>query len=361
MNDKWKHGGNVYEIRRQSKANAANLVDFSANINPAGLPEGLKEVLAEAMDDLIHYPDPDYVELKQEIAAFTKQREEYVQLGNGAIELLYMLVEYLKPQKACVVAPAFIEYERSLQRYGAAIDWITLKADAAFQLTLEVVKSHVQKDTDLLIVCNPNNPTGHLIPKNELLAINAHCQAMGCALLVDESFIDFVGPEASIAPLLGTHKQVYILRSMTKFFAIPGLRLGFLLSADQRLHKWCQDYRTPWMINHLANIAGITVLRDREYMLKTLEIIPRLRVQLCEALRNVKNTIVFDSKANYLFFQYNNKKIDLKKRLLEYGIMIRSCSNYRGLDERYYRVAVKTEAENKRLIKALKEIEESSI
>jgi len=356
MKDQWKHGGNVYETRRKLGVSNEKIVDFSANINPVGWPKGLKKALIEGLDDLIHYPDPDYPELKEAISKYTQTDSKWIQLGNGAIELLYMLVEYMCPQKATVIAPGFIEYERSLMRYGAEIEWMDLVEGEAFQLNFERFKKSVQSDTDLVILCSPNNPTGHLIQKEELVNMVMHCKKMNCPMIVDESFIDFVGNEASITDLIEAHSKLYILRSMTKFFAIPGLRLGYLLTSDQALHSWCEEYRTPWMINHLANVAGITVLQDAEFVKKSLDVVPHLRVQLCEALRAFKKLNVYESQANYVFFKSEYEGLDLKTLLFKYGIMIRSCSNYRGLNHSYYRIAVKTEEENRRLINVLREI-----
>jgi len=356
MNDKWKHGGNVYAVRRNTGLDSKEIVDYSANINPLGLPDQLKETLVKGLDDLIHYPDPEYVELKEAIAKYSKMNEKYIQIGNGAIELLYMLMEYLQPQRACVIAPGFVEYERSLRRYGSEIDWIQLKEEEHFELTYESVAKVVDGNTDLVVLCNPNNPTGHLIERSELVKIINYCKSLNCSILIDEAFIDFVDKDQSIVGMILEYKNLYVLRSLTKFFAIPGLRLGYLLTSNEELHNWCVEYRTPWMVNHLANLAGICVLKDDAFIKESLVVLEKLRVRLSEGLKSVKGLKVFIPNANYIFIKLENGKIDLKEQLLNKGIMIRSCSNYHGLDSRYYRVAIKDQTNNEMLVKAINEI-----
>lgn len=356
MTDKWKHGGNVYEVRRNQGLDSKQILDFSANINPLGVPESLKRELVAAIEDIIHYPDPDYYELKSNISQYVSLNRDYIQVGNGAIELLYMLVEYLSPQNASVIAPGFIEYERSLKRYNANINWINLKEENDYKLSIEEVFNNISNETDLVILCNPNNPTGHLIKKEEIISMIEICKNNNCSILIDESFIDFVGSEESVIEYIESYDKLYILRSMTKFFAIPGLRLGFLLTSNKGIHKWCDSFRTPWMINHLANVAGISVLKNMDYINKTIKLIPELRLELSEALKNNKKLKIYNGFANYIFIRVEEQNVDLKKELLKYGVMIRSCSNYRGLDDRYYRIAVKGNKENMYLVDKINEI-----
>lgn len=358
MNNKWKHGGNVYEIEKQYGIEHQKIIDFSANINPLGFPKGLKEAIVEGLEDLVHYPDPNYEALIEAIARYNQMNSEWVYPGNGAIELIYLIVEYLKPAKAHVIAPGFVEYERSLKRYGAEINWIVLKEENDFQLTWEEISSCMNKPEEPLILASPNNPTGALIEPELLNKIIEEAEKNAQPVIMDEAFIDFVedSKHYSLSGEVQNHPYLFILRSMTKCYAIPGLRLGYLLTSHPGFRAWMEEYRIPWMINHLAVRAGIVSLKECEHLEKTRQYVKMQKGTLVEGLRSVKGIKVYPAEANFISFKLCEGQIDLRAELLKKGIMIRSCANYIGLDSSYYRIAVKTAEENQILLAALKEI-----
>lgn len=355
MKPRWQHGGNVYEIQRNLGIDHRQVLDFSANINPLGFPEGLREAVLSGLSDLVHYPDPDYTDLAEAIASAKGLAPASVYPGNGAIELLYIVMEYLKPARAHVMAPGFVEYERSLRRYGAEINWIRLREEDDFQLTRAIVEPALGHPGEPLVLCTPNNPTGALIEPELLAAILKTAADVGQPVVLDEAFMDFVAPDRALEclPLTAEQPGLFVLRSMTKCYAIPGLRLGYLVNGSSAFAAWMQEYRIPWMVNHLAVLAGMAALSDQEHLSRTRGFVDAERRRMIARISDMAGLTVFPAEANFLCIALKAPALDLKAELLKSGILIRSCANYIGLDSRFYRVAVRTGPENDRLLEAL--------
>lgn len=358
MKSRWKHGGNVYEIQREFGIDHKKVIDFSANINPLGFSEGLTEAIMGGVSDLVHYPDPDYSDLAASIANAQKTRPEWVYPGNGAIELIYMIMEYLKPKRAHVMAPGFVEYERSLRRYGSEVNWIRLRESDDFKLTAETIAPALGHEGEPIVLCTPNNPTGALIDTELLSEILKQAHGFGQPVIIDEAFMDFVVPGKALEciQLVEAYPRLFVLRSMTKCYAIPGLRLGYLVTASVGFNAWVQEYRIPWMVNHLASLAGQSALKDSAHLIKTREYVGTQKEMLIKGLKNLNGLRTYPAEANFICIRNESSSIDLKAELLRFGILIRSCANYIGMDESYYRIAVRREADNIRLLEALHEI-----
>jgi len=358
MNPKWKHGGNVYEIERQYGISHRSIIDFSANINPLGYPESLKPAITDALEDLVHYPDPGYSDLVQAIATARSLSNDWIFPGNGAIESLYLVAEYLRAPKVHIMAPSFVEYERSFRRYGSEIHWVLLKEENQFQLTEADLADALGKPGEPIILCTPNNPTGSLVAPELMKKIIETTKACNQPLILDEAFMEFIGDE-DVRSMIGhveSHPNLFILRSMTKCYAIPGLRLGYLITSNPDFRAWIQEYRIPWMINHLAACAGVAALQDREHLPKTRVYVTEQREFLQHRIQSIPQLTQYPASANYLCFRLNDPSVSLREELIKRGILIRSCSNYIGLDERYFRIAVRNEADNQSLIRALQDI-----
>lgn len=358
MKSRWQHGGNVYEVQRKFGIDHKAVVDFSANINPLGVPAGLREAVLEGMDDLVHYPDPDYSDLTAAIAGSRGIRPDWVYPGNGAIELIYMLMEYLKPRRAHVIAPGFVEYERSLRRYGAEVCWIQLKEADDFRLTAEVVAPALGHSGEPIVLCTPNNPTGALVEPALLAEILRAAHEAEQPVIIDEAFMEFVDPGRALEciPLVADYPALFVLRSMTKCYAIPGLRLGYLVTASAAFSEWIQEYRIPWMVNHLAALAGQAALADTGHLVRTREYVSEQRTLLLEGLAALPGLKAYPAEANFICICLEDPTLDLKAALLKTGILIRSCGNYIGMDARFYRVAVRNSQDNRRLLNALDNI-----
>ncbi|HED1543994.1 TPA: threonine-phosphate decarboxylase [Kluyvera cryocrescens] len=349
------HGGNIREAAALMGISADTLLDFSANINPLGMPESLKQAMIENLACAERYPDVEYQQLHQALAAHHGVPASWILAGNGETESIFTLVHGLKPRRAMVVVPGFAEYRRALETIDCQIETYALREEDGWQLT-ERILSLLTTELDCLFLCTPNNPTG-LLPERALLdAIAARCRTLGIALILDEAFIDFIADEPGFIADLKHNPHVWVLRSLTKFYAIPGLRLGYVLNGDERAVARLRKHQMPWSINAFAALAGERVLNDHDYQQATLCWLAREGQRLYQALDEIDGLTVYPGRANYLFLRCERADIDLQYALLQQRVLIRSCANYPGLDGRYFRVAVRSEAENQRLLAALRQV-----
>lgn len=349
------HGGNIREAAQLLGIEPALLVDFSANINPLGMPETLKQALFAQIGVAERYPDVEYQRLHQQLAAHHGVPVEWVLAGNGETESIYTLAQGLEPERAMLVTPGFAEYRRALAQIGCQISEFSLCEDEGWQLTERLLPA-LTPELDCLFLCTPNNPTGLYPDASLLAAIMERCRALSITLVVDEAFLDFLPDEPGLIPLLRNNPHVWVLRSLTKFYAIPGLRLGYLLNSDADAVARLRQRQMPWSINAFAALAGEMVLHDRAYQQATWQWLAKERAALLSRLRDFSALTVWEGRANYLFLRCNIPELDLQQALLTRHVLIRSCANYPGLDGHYYRVAIRSREENARLCQALKEV-----
>jgi len=349
------HGGNIREAAALLGVDADTLLDFSANINPLGMPAGLKQAIIDNLNCVERYPDVDYQQLHQALAAHHGVPASWCLAGNGETESIFTLVHGLKPRRAMVIAPGFAEYRRALETLDCEIETFTLREEDGWQLTERILPA-LTADLDCLFLCTPNNPTG-LMPERALLdAIAERCRTLDIALILDEAFIDFMADEPGFIPQLGQNPHIWVLRSLTKFYAIPGLRLGYLLNGDEQAVARLRKHQMPWSINAFAALAGVSVLNDHDYQQATLRWLAREGQYLYQALGEIDGLTVYPGRANYLFLRCERADVDLQYALLQQHVLIRSCANYPGLDGRYFRVAVRSETENQRLLAAIRQV-----
>ena len=346
------HGGNIREAAQILGIGPASLVDFSANINPLGMPEPLKQALIAQITLAERYPDVEYQRLHQQLAAHHNVPVEWILAGNGETESIYTLAQGLQPRRAMLVTPDFAEYRRALEQVGCQISHFSLREEEGWQLTERILPA-LTSELDCLFLCTPNNPTG-LYPDAALLAaIVDRCREQAITLVVDEAFLDFLPDEPGLIPMLADNTHLWVLRSLTKFYAIPGLRLGYLLGSDSAMMAKLRQRQMPWSINAFAALAGECVLQDSDYQQATWQWLAQEREGLLSHLRAFAGLTVWEGRANYLFLRCDMAGLDLQQALLERHVLIRSCANYPGLDARYYRVAVRSREENARLCQAL--------
>jgi threonine-phosphate decarboxylase len=346
------HGGDVYHLARSLGINLADLLDFSANINPLGFPPGLAGAVQEALKEIVHYPDRRCMALRQDLAAYHHLTPGEILVGNGSTELIYLVARVLQPERGLIVTPAFSEYEHALTVAGVPV---------AFQATSEahnftLQKAFVAKAGDLVFLAHPASPSGALLSPELFLKVAAGLDAAGIYLLLDEAFIDFV-EEASFKSHLSRFSHLMILRSFTKFFGIPGMRLGCLLAAPELVAR-CAAAQEPWSVNTMAQVMGRACLADGEYIAKTRAVIAQERAFLLDRLAALPGLTPFPSTVNYLLVKLNRPgatAASLREQMLAHRIVIRDASNFRGLDERFFRIAVRGREENERLLKALEE------
>jgi threonine-phosphate decarboxylase len=351
-----EHGGNVFAVARSLGIAPERIVDFSASINPLGMAPGVKQALGDCVERLLHYPDKDSAELKQCLAAYHGVNPAQLAVANGSTELIHLLPRVAGGKRGLIVAPAFAEYASALERSGWEIDYLALSSADQFSFSLSALQEKLAGGYDLLFICNPANPTGALIPKSTIAQVLELCRNHGTFLVLDEAFIDFCEDE-SAKDLIGGYQRAVLLRSMTKFFAIPGLRLGYAIGAPETISA-IASLQDPWSVNTAAQAAGVASLGDLDYCERTRSYVDAQRDRLAAGLSALPCLKVFPSRANYLLAQISNgsSAAVLRTQLLKQGVMIRDCSNFVGLDGSFFRVAVRLQKENDRLVQIIKEI-----
>ncbi|SNB46971.1 threonine-phosphate decarboxylase CobD [Geobacter sp. DSM 9736] len=355
MAGNFTHGGNVFAVARGLGVAPEDLLDFSASINPLGLSPLVRNAVLAALDRVVHYPDDSAVELRESLAAFHRVSPEQVVVGNGSTELIYLLPRVAGGGRALIVGPAFAEYAAALAREKWEVGYHLLKGEEGFALSAGALEERLAEGWDLLFLCNPGNPTGKLLSRAEVVEVLRLCRDAGTLLVLDEAFIDFCEKD-SVAGLVAEEGGGITLRSLTKFFAIPGLRLGYALG-EAKLVSRIASHREPWSVNSLAQAAGLAALGDGEYRSNTLALVAEQRAALEQGLAHVPGLNPFHSAANFILVEITGgtSAAELRDRLLASRILIRDCGNFKGLNGRFFRIAVRTAEENSRLLAALRE------
>jgi len=339
----------MYGIKKES------ILDFSANINPLGPSPRAMEALQESLVNIKHYPEPQAASLRREIARLTGLPEEMIILGNGAAELIYALGRVIKPQRVLVPVPTFSEYAVGFADFERVE--VVLRKENDFRLEPGELAQLLQP-RDLMILCNPNNPTGCLVERHKLDPLVRGAGEVGAWLMVDEAFMDFVRPQQSLLPHVPANPFLVVLRSLTKFFAIPGLRLGYLAAAPEIIRD-LTAVLPPWRVNVPAQVAGLASLQDEEYIERTLQLINLQRLFLTAGLAAIPGLKPLPAAANFILVDCSESGLtaaQIQSCLGPKGILIRQCDNFAGLDGNYFRVAVRCQEENGILLHHLREI-----
>ncbi|MCC8109877.1 MAG: aminotransferase class I/II-fold pyridoxal phosphate-dependent enzyme [Planctomycetes bacterium] len=342
------HGGDIagYRLRH-----GVDPLDFSASLNPLGLPDGVRAALHAAVDTVSPYPDPWCRALTADLAAVHTVPAENVLVTNGAADAIFRLVEALRPRRVLMPVPAFSEYGQALAVTGSDVREHVLRREDGFRL-LPNILDRITPDVDAVFLCQPNNPVGEVSAPALLLEVMRTTELLGCSLVVDECFCDLLDdPDRySLGERLREARRLFIIRSFTKLYSIAGLRLGYCLCADAKTVEAMRGVGQPWSVSTLAEAAGRAAIRETEFVQTTRRIIREERTWLMDALAGL-GAHIYGSRANYIFFTVPSD--DLAVRLKRDGILIRDCRNFSGLGPGCYRVAVRLRHENKRLVAAL--------
>ena len=353
--DFYTHGGNISVC---ILGNQMPILDFTAIINPLGLPEQVKQAVINSLDVCVHYPDPYCRELTTALSNHYHICQDHIICGNGAADLITRFALAQKPKQALLLAPTFSEYEHALNLVDCHITYLNLQAGTDFSLTTELfyeeMLSTLTPNPDVLFLCNPNNPTGQVIPTNLLKEILNVCKQHGITLFLDECFLPFVTDNStqSLLPECAAYSNLFLLRAFTKQYAMAGFRLGFGICSNKILLQQMFHCGQPWSVSIPAQHAGIAALQCNEYWTQSLILIDTERAFLIQELQK-RNMNVIPSKANYILFY---SPIPLEQQLKEHNILIRNCENYRGLTKGYYRIAIRTHDENVQLLHAIDQI-----
>ena len=347
----YTHGGDVLTAQARY---GGPVLDCSANLNPLGMPPQVGETAARAAAQASPYPDPLCRALRAAIAAHDGVAPEQVLCGGGAAELIFRLAFALRPRRALVTAPTFSEYEGALSAAGCAVTRHPLRRERNFDVDEGILEA-IGPDTELVFLCTPNNPTGRLIDQELLLAAAEKCRGLGAVLAVDECFLPLSCGGPGLAPWLEEYPNLLLLRAFTKSYAMAGLRLGYVLCADAALLERMSAGGPPWSVSTPAQAAGLAALTQcPDWPSQARAFLERERPALAEGLSALGLDVV-PGQANYLLFRAAGAA-DLKEKMVKKGVLIRSCANYHGLGEDWYRVCVGQAEQNRRLLAALREV-----
>ena len=345
-----KHGGNLVWAAKIAGCPTSSIIDFSASINPLGIPQTVQKAIAKDIPRLTAYPNPDYSELRYCLAKECNVDAEYILPGNGSAELLTWAARDLARQReTLLITPAFGDYRRALKAFDVEMNTVTGKLPFADLDSL--IPSQVAANSGLLLN-NPHNPTGKLWQKAEIVPYL--CKF--AMVIIDEAFMDFLLPhqQQSLIDLVLDFPNLVILRSLTKFYSIPGLRIGYAVTHPQRIERW-QQYRDPWSVNSLAATAAITAIKDRKFQQATWDWLAPAKEELLQGFSEIPGFKPLPSAVNFLLVKSKMSVTLLQEKLLQqHKILIRDCLSFPQLGDRYFRVAVRTSQENQLLLQAIK-------
>lgn len=344
-----------YHIRRE------DIVSFSANVNPLGISYRLKSALAENLDAITTYPDREYTALRQCIADYAYTQPEHVIVGNGSTELISLFIQTHHPKKAMILGPTYSEYEREITLGGGSTLYYPLKEENNFSMDADDFCHSLSDQLDLLVLCNPNNPTSTAISCGQMRRILDTCLQYGIFVMIDETYVEFAPDVSQITavPLTNYYTNLIILRGTSKFFAAPGLRLGYAITGNPDLVKSINTRKNPWTINSLAEIAGRLMFPDEEYIRHTRELINGERQRIYQELSGWDSVAVYEPTANFILMRIKKPEVnaqDLFDHCIRQGLMIRDCSTFPFLDDRYVRFCIMKPEDNDRLLKAMKQM-----
>jgi len=362
--DNLKHGGDVWNKTKEFGISFEEIIDFSSNINPLGFPDKTEEIIRKNINLITRYPDPESNELKLSLGEVLNINPKNILIGNGSSELLYLAVKAVNPKKVLIPAPSFIEYEKAAKSASASCIFVNYqRKNNEFKIDLQKIIKKAA-NSNLLFFCNPNNPTGSLLNSEEILFLIKKCKENNCFIFIDEAFIDFVDDvnNNSIINNIYKYNNAIVFRSLTKFFAIPGIRLGYIAGNRNLINK-IKAYQPDWPVNLFAQIVGKEVISDINYISQTKELIKKEKQFLFKSLEKISQLKLYKSAANFILIEIKGKSLTSEaladKLGREYKILIRDCANFKNLGNNFFRIAVKNRHENILLIDSLKQIFEA--
>lgn len=348
------HGANVDNMAKQFGKNENDIIDFSSNVNPHIISDLGKYVL-EGLEKSRSYPDINYTNLRNNISKYINVDSELIIPGNGATEIIYLLMKSIN-KRIAILNPTFSEYGRGAKLNNLEVIDFHLKEENNFSIDLDEIQKNMDK-FDSLFVCNPNNPNGKVKDLNELLDLMIENDKL---LIVDETFMEFVGEEEKYTLInrINETDKLFILKAVTKFFGMPGLRLGYGVTSNEQIIRNIYEYKEPWTINSFAENLSNYLFKDKEYIHSSKKYYIGERKFMLQELRNIQKLKVYDTDTNFILMKLKDGESNwLKLKLFKrYDILIRDASNFIGLNKGYFRVAIKGHEDNKALIKALKEV-----
>lgn len=357
------HGGDLDAIQRTYGIPKEEIIDFSGNINPLGFPKKAEEALKENLHLICTYPDKKYKALKKAIGTYTGADPAHIVVGNGSTELIATFIQTIAADHSVIMGPAYSEYEREVTLNGGSFTYFPLREEDNFRLNLPALLQALTPDVGMFIACNPNNPTGTAIRTEEMRAILSHCKKIGASVMIDETYIEFsdVLPEICSIPLVAEFDNLFVIRGTSKFFAAPGIRLGYGISSNQTFLDRFKTNSDPWSVNSLADFVGQHIFTDFDFHKKTQTLVSSERRKAFAELSSWKHIKAYPSEANFILLRLQTDKVtahDLFESCIRKKMLIRDASSFTFLDESFLRFCILSPEHNTALLKELHTIVE---
>jgi len=356
------HGGNVWEVSEKYNIPVDQLIDFSISTNPLDAPETALESIRQHLNMVKHYPDPDHEWLLEALAKSAGVGSNNVIIGNGSTELIYLFNEVFLETgyDAIIPIPSFSEYKAAIERFGGNMIFLKCDPEKNFQLNIKELEEIITKKTRIIFLCNPNSPTGVLYDKADILRIIKFAAERNILVFLDEDYIDFVddGKRYSMAEYVNEHKNLFVLRSLTKFFSLAGIRIGFGIGCPE-LVKTLKNVMMPWSVNSLAMYATASAIKDIAFIKKSRILVSNSRKEMQSLLKTISWLKVYPSETNFLLIEIirgDFTSTQIREDLAKKGFLIRDCKDFDGLNNRFFRVTVRLPEENKKLIVHIKSL-----
>ncbi len=353
-----QHGGNLDEAERLYGIKTSEIKDFSGNINPLAPPERIINSIIDNVTAITRYPDAKYLKLRQAIGNYTGVSADNIIVGNGSTELISLVMNLYSGKKALIISPAYSEYERAVSNNGGTFVLFPLLEEDNFRLNLNNLLPILSEEINLLVICNPNNPTGTAIPLEDLETIINRCKENNIFVMIDETYAEF-SEDVSACPLIEKHKNLFIIRGTSKFFGVPGLRLGYGLCSDEKVLETAEKVKDPWSVSTLSTLAGESMFKDTQFINKTKTFIAQQREKICSALEKISSVKYYESYSNFILIKILNPTLNaqiLFDLLIKEGILIRNADSFPFLDNSFFRICIGTEKDNELLIEKLQSI-----
>ena len=356
---KTSHGGDLDGMSKKYNIKKEDIIDFSGNINPLGFPEKTQKLLSENLSIIKTYPDKNYTNLKKEIANYVNIDKNFVTVGNGTTQLISIFIKSINAEKTVIIGPAYYEYEKEASLLGGSYFYFQLKEENNFNLNIKELLNVLKDDISLLIICNPNNPTGTVINNDALRTIAIHCMEKNISIMIDETYIEFsqnIKNETAIN-LVDDFDNIFVIRGTSKFFASPGIRLGYGVCKNQKFLDLLNKIQEPWSVNILASFVGENIYKEEEFIQKTKKLMINENKKCYDFLVKLKNVKVYKTSANFILLKILDKNIKssyICDELAKEGIIIRNCESFEFLDESFIRFCFLMPKQNDLLLSKLK-------
>lgn len=352
------HGGDLDAAAEIYGLNRNEIWDFSGNINPLGTSPKAKKCLLENIEAISTYPDRNYTSLRHTLATYCHTTASHIIVGNGTSELISLIIHLLRPKKALTFAPTYSEYEREIQMVGGTLEYHILEAKNAFALDPDKLFPQLTDAVDMLILCNPNNPTSTMLTPEHLTSILTYCDSRNIFVMVDETYIEFCDNPTllSAIPLTDKFTNLIVLRGVSKFFSAPGLRFGYGICSDQKLLDELKKIQNPWSVNILAALGVEAMFTDVDYITSTHSLFVAERNRIFKELSNWKHLKAFKPEANFILLKLQDTSLtgsELVSALIKKNMLIRNASSFPSLDESYFRFCFLTRHQNDFLLQEL--------